>query len=129
MPEQRTNAYKAWVRRITDERGIPILAAPRGARTVELVEPYYRRLKNTDGVACVLTSLEQGRTFVSYVPRRKVPSCDANSRFIKACRKQFQHFYWYVLDPVMGPMSVRVASYFPFNVTCYLNGHSLLPRN
>ena len=26
----------------------------------------------------------------------------------------------------MGPMSVRVASYFPFNVTCYLNGHSFV---
>src|SRR2546430_12807331 len=24
----------------------------------------------------------------------------------------------------MGPMSIRVASYFPFNVTCYFNGHS-----
>jgi hypothetical protein len=41
--EQRTNAYKAWVRRITDERGIPVLAAPRGVRKEELVEPYYRR--------------------------------------------------------------------------------------
>ncbi len=52
------------------------------------------------------------------------PSGDANYRFVKGCRKQFLHYYWYVLDPVMGPMSVRVASYFPFNVTCYLNGHS-----
>jgi hypothetical protein len=126
--EQRTNAYKAWMRRMTDERGIPVLAAPRGARKEELVEPYYRRLKDEQGVACVLTSMEQGRTFVSYVPRWKVPSGDANYRFIKACRKQFLHFYWYVLDPVMGPMSVRVASYFPFNVTCYLNGHSFVAQ-
>ncbi|MCA1694166.1 MAG: hypothetical protein LC749_05225, partial [Actinobacteria bacterium] len=126
--EQRTNAYKAWVRRITEERGIPVLAAPRGVRKEELVEPYYRRLRGDQGVACVLTSLEQGRTFVSYVPRWKVPSGDANYRFIKACRKQFLHYYWYVLDPVMGPMSVRVASYFPFNVTCYLNGHSFVAQ-
>src|SRR5215470_5292291 len=124
--EQRTNAYKAWVRRGTEERGIPVLAAPRGVRKEELVEPYYRQLKGAEGVACVLTSMEQGRTFVSYVPRWKVPSEDANYRFIKACRKQFLHYYWYILDPVMGPMSVRVASYFPFNVTCYLNGHSFV---
>ena len=97
-------------------------------RKEELVEPYYRRLKGAEGVACVLTSMEQGRTFVSYVPRWKVPSGDANYRFIKACRKQFLHYYWYVLDPVMGPMSVRVASYFPFNVTCYLNGHSFVAQ-
>ena len=126
--EQRTKAYKAWVRRITEEHGIPVLAAPRGVRKEELVEPYYRRLKGAEGVACVLTSMEQGRTFVSYVPRWKVPSGDANYRFIKACRKQFLHYYWYVLDPVMGPMSVRVASYFPFNVTCYLNGHSFVAQ-
>lgn len=126
--QQRTTAYKAWVRRMTDELGIPVLAAPHGVRKEELVEPYYRRLKNDEGVACVLTSMEQGRTFVSYVPRWKVPSGDANYRFIKACRKQFLHYYWYVLDPVMGPMSVRVASYFPFNVTCYLNGHSFVAQ-
>src|SRR5713226_4103058 len=85
--EQRTKAYKAWVRRITDELGIPVVAAPHGVKKEELVEPYYRRLKANEGVACVLTSREQGRTFVSYVPRWKVPSGDAKYRFIKACRK------------------------------------------
>jgi hypothetical protein len=124
--EQRTNTYKAWVRRITDERGIPVLGAPSGVRKEELVEPYYRRLKGSDGVACVLTGLEQGRTFVSYTPHRKPPSGDVNYRLIKACRTRFLHYYWYVLDPVMGPMSLLVASYFPFNVTCYLNGHSFV---
>jgi hypothetical protein len=33
-----------------------------------------------------------------------------------------------VLDPIMGPMSVRVATYFPFNVTCYFNGHSFVAQ-
>ena len=28
----------------------------------------------------------------------------------------------------MGPMSLRVASYFPFNVTCYFNGHSFVAQ-
>lgn len=126
--EQRTNAYKAWVRRVTDERGIPVLAAPSGVRKEELVEPYYRHLQGTEGVACVLTSMEQGRTFVSYMPHRKPPSGDGNYRLLKACRKRFQHYYWYVWDPVMGPMSLRIASYFPFNVTCYFNGHSFVAQ-
>ena len=98
--EQRTNAYKAWVESVTEERGIPVVAAPRGVRKEELVEPYYQRLKGAEGVACVLTSMEQGRTFVSYVPRWKVPSGDANYRFIKACRKQFLHDYWYAIAAV-----------------------------
>jgi hypothetical protein len=123
--EQRTNAYKAWVRQFTDEHDIPVLQAPpKGVRKEDFVQPYYRRLRSGQGVACVLTSLEQGRTFVSYTPRWKVASGDANYRQIKACRKRFLHYYWYVLDSVMGPMSIRVATYFPFNLTCYLNGHS-----
>jgi hypothetical protein len=127
--EQRTNAYKAWVRRITDEQGIPVLPAPpKGVRKEDFVQPFYRRLKGAAGVACVLTSLEQGRTFVSYTPRGKVASGDANYRHIKACRKRFVHYYWYVLDPIMGLMSIRVASYFPFNVTVYFNGHSFVAQ-
>ena len=126
--EQRTNAYKAWVRRFTDEHGIAVLQAPpappKGVRKEHFVQPFYRRLKGGEGIACVLTSLEQGRTFVSYTPRWTPASGDAQYRLIKTCRKRFLHYYWYVLDPVMGPMSVRVASYFPFNVTCYFNGHS-----
>src|SRR5437660_5756417 len=44
--EQRTNAYKAWVRQFTDERGIPVLQAPpKGVRKEDFVQPYYRRLR------------------------------------------------------------------------------------
>src|SRR5260370_12632061 len=118
--QQRTNAYKAWVRRVTDEWDIPVLQAPpappRGERKEHFVVPFYRRLKGGEGIACVLTSMEQGRTFVSYAPRFRPPSGDANYRFIKACRKQFLHYYWHALDPVMGPMPVRVSTSFPFTV-------------
>src|SRR6266567_3344209 len=85
--EQRTAAYRAWVRRVTDEHAIPVLAAPSGVRKEKLVEPYYRRLKGAQGVACVLTSMEQSRTFMSYTPRRTPPSGDGNYRLIKACRQ------------------------------------------
>jgi hypothetical protein len=43
--EQRTAAYRAWVRRVTDQQAIPVLAAPSGVPKEQLVEPYYRRLK------------------------------------------------------------------------------------
>jgi hypothetical protein len=79
--EQRTNGYKAWVRRITEDQGIPVLVAPpappKGVRKEDFVQPFYRRLKGDQGIACVLTSLEQGRTFVSYTPHRKPPSGDS----------------------------------------------------
>ena len=94
--ELRTKMYKAWVRRITDEWGIPVLAAPpKGVRKEDFVQPFYRRLNGAEGIACILTSREQGRTFVSYTPRFSPPSGDPHYRLIKACRKQFLHYYWY----------------------------------
>jgi hypothetical protein len=44
------------VRRIIDEHDSPVLAAPSGVRREEIAEPYYRRLKGGEGIACVLTS-------------------------------------------------------------------------
>ena len=124
----RTGPYRATLTRDAEEHGIPVLAAPKGVRKEEVVAPYYRRLKGEAGVACILTSLEQGRTFVSYTPRYPPPSGDPNYRQIRACRKRFLHYYWYVLDPVLGPMSVRIGTYLPFTVACYLNGHAFVAR-
>jgi hypothetical protein len=86
---------KAWARRIPNVYEIPVLAAPSGVRKEDVVEPYYRRLRKSQGVACVLTSLEQGRTFRSYPLHRNPTSGDANHRLIKTYRKRFLHHYWY----------------------------------
>jgi hypothetical protein len=125
----RTTAYRDWVDRYTQGQGIPVLAAPKGVRKEELVRPYYGKLGPREGIACVLTSLENSRTFISYAPRRTPLSGDANYRRIETGRKRFLHLYWYVRDPVMGPMSLRVATYLPFTVTCYLNGHHFVSQH
>src|SRR5438552_4159810 len=78
-------------------RGFPSGRLPKPIRKEDVAQPFYRRLKGGQGIACVLTSMEQGRTFVSYTPRFKPPSGDPNYRLIKACRKHFLHYYWYVL--------------------------------
>jgi hypothetical protein len=124
----RTGPYRAWLNRHAEGQGIPVLAAPKGVRKETVVAPYYQRLKGEAGVACILTSLEQGRTFVSYTPRYEPPSGDPNYRQIRPCRKRFLHYYGYVLDPVMGPMSLRIGTYLPFTVTCYLNGYAFVAR-
>ena len=124
----RTAAYRAWVERSAQEQGLPVLAAPKGVRKEELVRPYYGRLGPKEGIACVLTSLENSRTFISYTPQRLPRSGDATYRRIGTGRKRFLHYYWYVWDPVMGPMSLRVASYLPFTITGYLNGHHFVSQ-
>jgi hypothetical protein len=124
----RTAPYRAWVARYAQDHAIPVAAAPKGMRKEEMVAPYYRRLKEAEGVACVLTSVEQGRTFVSYTPRYPPSGGDPHYRLIRACRKRFLHYYFYVLDPVLGPMSLRVGTFLPFTLACFLNGHSFLAQ-
>ena len=124
----RTAPYRAWVARYAQAQGIPLVPAPRGVRKEEVVAPYYRRFKRAEGVAVILTSTEQGRTFVSYTPRYPPPGGDPHYRLISACRKRFLHYYFYLLDPVLGPMSVRVGTFLPFTLACFLNGHSFLAQ-
>ena len=41
---------------------------------------------------------------------------------------RFTHYYFYIRDEVLGPMVMRVASFFPFRTTYYLNGHSFIEQ-
>jgi hypothetical protein len=124
----RTAPYRAWVQDYAAAHDIPLLAAPKGARKEDVAAPYYRRLTGEEGIACILTDVETGRTFVSYTPRYPPPSGDANYRLIGACRKRFLHYYVYLLDPVLGPMSLRIGTFLPFTLAVFLNGHSFLAQ-
>ena len=90
----RTRAYRAWVLHHLAQQRTPLMPAPKGIRKEEVVEPYYRRLRGAEGVACVLTTMEQGRTFVSYTSRYTPTSQDPNWRLLTSCRKRFLHFYF-----------------------------------
>jgi hypothetical protein len=124
----RTEPYRAWMAAYAKREGIPVLTAPKGERKEVLVRPHYRRLGGAEGVACILASLETSRTFVSYTPRYPPPADDPGYRPVRSARKRFLHYYCYVFDPVMGPMSLRLATYLPFTVTCYLNGHAFIAQ-
>ena len=78
------------------------------------------------GVYFIFKSMEQGRTFRITVP--KYPTRDPNHRILAIQRSRFTHYYFYIRDDVLGPMIVRVASFFPFQATYWLNGHSFIER-
>lgn len=124
----RTQHYRKWLDGYAAQRGITILSAPKGTRKEEFVAPYYRRFGGDEGVVVILKSMEKSRTFVSYQPRYPVPSGEDYRQIRNAFGKHFLHYYFYILDPVMGPMCLRVASYLPFSVNCYFNGHSFLAQ-
>jgi hypothetical protein len=125
---QRTNDYRNWVESYARNHHIPIEWAEKGLRKEDYVLPALHRMekKNAYGVYFIFKSMEQGRTFRISVP--KFPTQDPNYRILAPQRSRFTHFYFYIRDEVLGPIIVRVASFFPFQATYWLNGHSFIER-
>jgi hypothetical protein len=123
---QRTNDYQNWVEAFARNHAIPIEWAESGVRKQDYLQLPLRRLKNRNqhGVYFILKSMEQGSTFRSSVP--KYPTADPHYRILARQRSRFTHYYFYLRDPVLGPMVMRVASFFPFQTTYCLNGHSFI---
>jgi len=125
---QRTNDYRDWVEAYARNHKIPIEWAEKGTRKEDYVLPALRRMekKNAYGVYFIFKSMEQGRTFRISIP--KFPTQDPNHRILAHQRSRFTHYYFYIRDPVLGPIIVRVASFFPFPATYWLNGHSFIEQ-
>ena len=97
-------------------------------RKEEYVQPWLRKMvrKNAFGVYFVFKSMEQGPSFRVTVP--KFPTKDPNHRILARQKSRFTHNYFYIRDEVLGPMVMRVATFFPFQTTYYLNGHSFIEQ-
>ena len=125
---QRTRDYQDWVEAYARNHHLPMEWAEKGVRKEDYVSPRLRRLvKNNEyGVYFIFKSMEQGRTFRISVP--KYPTQDPNYRILAHQRSRFTHYYFYIRDEVLGPMVLRVASFFPFHATYWLNGHSFIEQ-
>jgi hypothetical protein len=125
---QRTDGYQGWVEAYARNHRIPIEGAGKGVRKEDYVLPALRRLtrKNAYGVYFIFKSMEQGRTFRISMP--KYPTSDPHYRILAHQTSRFTHYYFYVRDEVLGPIVMRVASFFPFHATYWLNGHSFMEQ-
>ena len=125
---RRTKDYQGWVEAYARNHHIPIEWADKGVRKEDHVLPALHRIEKTDayGVYFIFKSMEQGRTFRITVP--KYPTEDPNYRILAHQRSRFTHFYFYIRHQALGPIIVRVASFFPFHATYWLNGHSFIER-
>jgi len=125
---QRTADYQNWVEAFARNHNIPIEWAEKGVRKEDYVLPWLRRMtkRNAYGVYFIFKSMEQGPSFRVSVP--KYPTKDPNHRILARQRSRFTHDYFYIRDEVLGPMVMRVATFFPFQTTYYLNGHNFIER-
>jgi hypothetical protein len=125
---QRTSDYQNWVEAYARNHHILIEWAEKGVRKEDHVLPWLRRItnKNAYGVYFIFKSMEQGSTFRISMP--KYPTKDPHYRILARQRSRFTHYYFYIRDETLGPMVMRVASFFPFQTTYYLNGHSFIEQ-
>lgn len=123
----RTVGYRRWVENYAKRHAVPLITPPAGTRKEEFVGRFYQRYRQQEGVVVILKSMEQSPTFISYEPRYRPASGDDEYRLIKRASKRFLHYYFYVMDPVMGPMSLCVSSY-PAVRRELLHERPLLPR-
>jgi hypothetical protein len=125
---RRTNEYQAWVEAFARNHYVSIEWAEPKVRKEDYVRPALRRMERAGqhGVYFILKSMEQGQTFRSTVPR--FATADPNYRILARQRSRFTHYYFYIRDETLGPMVMRVASFFPFQATYYLNGHNFIEK-
>ena len=81
--------------------------------------------KEKFGVYYILKTKENEGTFRVVSPNRNV---NDPGNYLAKTRKPYTQYYFYIHDEVLGNMSIRIASYLPFKVTIYLNGHSYIER-
>ena len=56
----------------------------------------------------------------------KYPTDDPDYRIIRRVPSRYLHYYFYIRDPVIGPLAMCVGTYLPFQTTYYLNGHNFM---
>lgn len=123
---KRTLEYRGWVESYARNHKIPLLKAEKGVSKENAVRPHLQRMKgrNQHGVYCILSSMEMGNTFQSRIP--KFPTDDPDYRIIRRAPSRYLHYYFYIRDPVIGPLAMCVGTYLPFQTTYYLNGHHFI---
>jgi hypothetical protein len=129
---QRTAEYVRWIESYARRQKIPLEWVPKikgkPLRHEEIVGPALERARRAQrfGVYYILMTMERGRTFRSIQLRH--PTQDPNYRMIRPEFCQYRHYYFYIYDPILGAMALRVGSFLPFQVCAYLNGHEFIAR-
>ena len=125
---KRTDEYHAWVEAYAKKNAIAMEWAEKGVRKKDDLQPELEKAKkqNRFGVYFVLKSMERGPSFRISSP--KFPTADPNYRIVVSQRSRYTHYYFYIWDEVLGPMSLCVGSFFPFSITFWINGHHFMER-
>jgi hypothetical protein len=113
------------VERFATEHKIPVVRATGRTDKFALAEEHRRKMTQSSGVYLIIRGRETATTYRSREVR--APK-DPNYRAIDKRLGFVDQYYFYLVDEQWGPISIRISSHPPFNVTVYLNGNRRLAR-
>jgi hypothetical protein len=122
---KRTPEYRAWVEAYGRNHKVPMLKAEKGVKKQKCVLPHLRQMeqRNQHGVYCIFTSMEMAARSVHAWPGFPLMIWSTASSGVPS---RYLHYYFYIRDPVVGPLAMCVGMYLPFQTTYYLNGHNFM---
>lgn len=74
----------------------------------------------TEGLVAILRTTEMGRSF-------SIRGGSQRPRLVHAARRGL-HLYFYLIDPQLGWIHIRLQTWFPFLIQVAVNGHDILAR-
>jgi len=118
---QMSGKYHASIADYAQQQALDIVEPPKKiddqpVRREQWVEPYFQKLGSRHGVAVILKAREPERIAWHYA---KANSIEVARRFVNV-------YYFYIHDPYLGRMFLRICPYFPFNIRVWINGHNWL---
>ena len=119
----RTEQVKKASLAVADGLGRPVIYVNDPTlRKEEMARQVAEREGVKEGLVCVLTAVEPCNSF-DIQRNRQTKKLELVSR-----RRKCLHLYHYFLHPRFGLMHMRLQTWFPFNLSCWVNGREWLAR-
>jgi len=118
-----TERLKQATRELTEKAGRPVIYLQSAALRKE---DYARSIAERDGIGeglvGVLSAVEPCMTFTVG------PNREAKRLELRCQQKKCLHYYFYLIDPRLGWLNVRLQTWMPFTVQIVVNGREWLSR-
>lgn len=127
--EKIGNWFRRDVRRLAEDRGIPVLRLKKPDRTrwddrkLDHVRPYLEAAEGDGryGIVAIVAAQEFQWVFSGR------DSHGSGFTFFKEQRR-VGVYYFYIVDPDFGPGFIKICTYFPYPAKVWVNGHEWAKR-
>lgn len=118
-----TDRIKQATQELAEQAGRPVqYLASSSLRKEDLAREIAQRDGITEGLVCVVTAVEPCHTFTVG------PNQEAKKLELRSHPGKCLHQYFYLIDPQLGWLNVRLQTSFPFTVHIVINGREWLSR-